>query len=84
MTDVIFADGIRGISVAHGVVRLQLALHERHSESEAGELKPTVTLVMPVEGFASTVPGMQQVLEKLVKDGVLKKREAASPSPNFQ
>lgn len=84
MTDVIFADAVRNISISHGVVRLELALHERHSEKEAGELKPTALLVMPVEGFAGSVPGMQQVLEKLVKDGVLKKREATSPSPNFQ
>ena len=88
MNDQIFADGVVGVSVAAGVVRMELGVVKRTDATGKGALQAISTLNIPIEGFALTMAALQPLLDKLVKDGVVKPKTgsgAAGPkSPNFQ
>jgi hypothetical protein len=91
-----FIDGIGSISVAHGVVRIEALVQTRKqapNDGSAGKdsnsaqvaMVPTMTLNVPIDGFVKMVPALQAVIDKLVKDGVVKvsERTGESSSPNF-
>jgi hypothetical protein len=89
----LFADGLGSLTVIGGIVRVELCTQGRAPSKAQNEGKeaqvaliPALTLNMPIDGFANMVPHFQQLLEKLEKDGILKRQHAASPtsgSPNF-
>lgn len=68
----LFADGISEITVSGGVVRVQFFVGSRKSNDATLERQPVFGLAMPIEGYANSVQAMQQLLEKMVADGLLR------------
>lgn len=89
MSHTIFADGIGEISVSGGVVRIELVTSIKRSTKET-ERRSAGMIAVPIEGFANLVPPLQQVLQKMVDEGVVKALKTIpgapppSNSPNFQ
>ena len=71
----IFADGIGQIHFAGGMVRFDLMTLQPAEEGKAPVPESTVRLIMPPQGFLSAFQSMQQLIDKLVDAGVLKKNE---------
>ena len=73
----LFADAISNIYVTGTLVRLELSQVELSTGKEISQtnLKVTGYVVLPIDAFANAVSMQQGLIEKLVKDGVLKKRE---------
>jgi len=73
----IFADGIGQIHFAGGMVRFDLVTLQPTEEGKAPVPEGNIRLIMPPQGFLATYNSMQQLIEKLVEAGVLKKNENA-------
>ena len=71
----LFADGIGQIHFAGGMVRFDLMTLQPAEEGKAPVPQSTVRLIMPPQGFLSAFQSMQQLIDKLVDAGVLKKNE---------
>jgi hypothetical protein len=80
----IFADTVAEVTVGSGVVRITLGVQRQKSRDAKPELVPVSSINLPIDGFANSVVVLQGLVDKLVKDGVLKTK-AGSPasSPNF-
>jgi len=78
MQDTIYADAITNIYVTGHLVRLELSLVEITAKQtpEAVQMRVSHYVVLPMEAFANAVVMQQGLVNKLVTDGVLKKREA--------
>lgn len=72
-TTQLFADRIANAAVTGPLIRLELAAFTPPS-SEGGkpELKPTQTLVMPLDGFLASYGMLESLVKKLIADGVVK------------
>lgn len=73
-----FADIIINIAVTGPLVRIDLGtLNPVQSKDGKLEHQPVVNqqLVMPIEGFARSLAMQEQVVKKLVEDGVLKQSQ---------
>lgn len=80
----IFADTVAEVTVGSGVVRIVFGAQRQKSRDAKPELVPVTCINLPIDGFANSVVVLQGLLDKLVKDGVLKPREGSSASsPNF-
>jgi hypothetical protein len=70
-----FADTVLNVSITGSLVRLDLGtmIPAKNAEGKSG-LKATSTLqiVMPIEGFVRAFGMQEQIIKKLVADGVLK------------
>lgn len=80
MSQTLFADAITNIIVTGPLVRLELSVVDTtvpRKGDEAVKLRVADYVVMPIDAFANAVAMQQNVVDKLVKDGVLKKREIA-------
>ena len=80
----LFADGIGQIHFAGGMVRfdlvtLQPAVTEdgKPAEGKAPTAESHTRLIMPPQGFLAAFNSMQQLIDKLVEAGVVKKNEKA-------
>ena len=73
----IFADGIGQIHFAGNMVRFDLVTLQPTEEGQAPEQKSNLRLIMPPQGFLAAFNSMQQLIDKLVEAGVLKKNEKA-------
>jgi len=76
-----FADTILNVSVTGNLVRLDWGtVVPTQSKEGKSELRATQTfqLVMPIEGFVRSFGMQEQVVKKLVADGVLKAEPAAA------
>ena len=73
----IFADGIGQIHFAGGMVRFDLVTLQPAEEGKAPIPESSVRLIMPPQGFLNAFNSMQQLIDKLVEAGVLKKNENA-------
>ncbi len=71
----IFADGIGQIHFAGGMIRLDLVSLQPTEEGKAPASEAHTRLIMPPQGFLSAFNSMQQLIDKLVEAGVLKKNE---------
>jgi hypothetical protein len=71
----IFADGIGQIHFAGGMVRFDLVTLQPQEEGKAPIPEPTLRLIMPPQGFLAAFDSMQQLINKLVDAGMLKKNE---------
>ena len=69
----IFADGIGQIHFAGGMVRFDLMTLQPGEEGKAPVPESHPRLVMPPQGFLAAFNSMQQLIDKLVAAGVLKK-----------
>lgn len=73
-----YADTLLNIRVTGPMVRLEFGTVEPvQAEGKKQQLKATTTqqLVMPIEGFARAFGMQDNVVRKLIEQGVLKKRE---------
>ena len=70
-----FADTLLNVSITGSLVRLDLGtmIPAKNAEGKSG-LRATSTLqiVMPIEGFVRAFGMQEQIVKKLVADGVLK------------
>ena len=71
----IFADGIGQIHFAGGMVRMDLMTLQPTEEGKAPVPETNVRLILPPQGFLAAFNSMQQLIDKLVEAGVVKKNE---------
>ena len=71
----IFADGIGQIHFAGGMIRFDFMTLQPQEEGKAPVPEATTRIIMPPQGFLATFNSMQQLIDKLVEAGVLKKNE---------
>ena len=73
----IFADGIGQIHFAGAMVRFDFVTLQPR-ENEQPEAVVNERIIMPPQGFLNAFNSMQQLIDKLLEAGVLKKNEAAN------
>ena len=73
----IFADGIGQIHFAGGMVRYDFVTLQPTEDGKAPEPRPSIRIIMPPQGFLSAFNSMQQLIDKLLEAGVLKRNENA-------
>lgn len=73
----IFVDGIGQIHFTGGMVRFDF-ITLQPKEDEKPETSVVQRVIMPPQGFLNTFGSMQQLIDKLVDAGVLKKNEKAA------
>lgn len=80
MADEIYADGISGIGLSRGVVKMDLATESVTEKDPKGapKLVHRQRVVMPVDGFLRTLAAMQDMARKLQEAGVLKAVDPAA------
>ncbi len=71
----IFADGIGQIHFAGGMVRFDFVTLQPETEGKAPTPEANLRIIMPPQGFLAAFNSMQQLIDKLVEAGVLKKNE---------
>ena len=74
----IFADGIGQIHFAGAMVRFDFVTLQPAADGKAPVPESTIRVIMPPQGFLSAYNSMQQLIDKLLEAGVLKKNEAAN------
>ena len=81
-----FADTILHIAVTGNLVRLDLGtVIPEQSNDGKHELRttPTQQVVMPLEGFARAFGMQEQIIKKLIADGVLKAHSEPKNQPSI-
>ena len=78
----LFADAISNIYVTGPLVRLELSQVELSTGKEISQqnLKVTGYVILPIDAFANAVGMQQGLIEKMLKDGILKKKEEVKPT----
>ena len=74
-TQYTYVDGIDSISMVDGVVRFELVTISQINGDKA-QANKVGGMAMSVQGFVRTYDQMTQVINRLVEQGVLKKRDA--------
>lgn len=69
----IFADGIGQIHFAGGMVRFDFVTLQPEADGKAPTPEANISIIMPPQGFLSAFNSMQQLIDKLLDAGVLKK-----------
>ena len=69
----IFADGIGQIHFAGGMVRFDFVTLQPEADGKAPTPEANIRIIMPPQGFLSAFDSMQQLIDKLLDAGVLKK-----------
>lgn len=69
----IFADGIGQIHFASGMVRFDFVTLQPEADGKAPTPESNIRIIMPPQGFLSAFNSMQQLIDKLLEAGVLKK-----------
>ncbi len=72
----IFADGIGQIHFVGGMVRYDFITLNPIENGKNPEVKASVRVIMPPQGFLNTFNSMQQLIDKLIDAGVLTKNES--------
>ena len=72
----VFADGMGEITLTGGMVRIDLvSLSANNKDSEGRpELELRQRIVMPPDGFLRSFSAMEDLMQKLIKAGVVKQR----------
>ena len=77
-----FADGITNISLmGMGLVRLEFGAISSAAAKDGEQpvtLSPTQQVVMPLDGFLRAFGAQEQVVKKLMDDGVVNRRDGSS------
>ncbi len=73
----LFADGFDQIHFAGGMVRFDLMTLQPSEDGKAPVPESHTRLIMPPQGFLAAYNSVQQLIDKLVEAGVLKKNENA-------
>ena len=71
----IFADGIGQIHFAGNMVRFDFVTLQPSEDGKAPVAESKIRMIMPPQGFLGAFDSMQQLINKLVEAGVLKKNE---------
>lgn len=71
-----YADGIGQIQFAAGMIRYNFVSLVPENDGKTLSARSRVRLVMPPQGFLNTFNSMQQLIEKLLEAGVLKRGSA--------
>ena len=74
----IFADGIGQIHFAGAMVRFDFVTLQPGEDGAAPVPQSNIRVIMPPQGFLSAYNSMQQLIDKLLEAGVLKKNEGAN------
>ena len=69
----IFADGIGQIHFAGNMVRFDFVTLQPTADGEAPKPEASERIIMPPQGFLGMFNSMQELIDKLVKAGVLQK-----------
>ena len=81
-----FSDTILNISITGNLVRIDLGtIAQIQTNDGKQELRatPTQQVVMPMEGFLRAFSMQEQIIKKLVADGVLKAQPASETQPDI-
>ena len=71
----IYADGIGQIHFAGNMVRFDFITVQPGEDGAAPATQSNVRVIMPPQGFLNAMGSMQQLIDKLVEAGVLRKNE---------
>ena len=73
----VFADGMGEITLSGGMVRIDLVCLSASNKDSEGrpELELRQRLVMPPDGFLRSFSAMEDLVQKLIKAGVVKQRD---------
>ena len=74
-----FADGIGEITLAGGMVRMDLVSLTGKQGDQGNEprLEPTRRIIMPPDGFLRSFGAMENLVKQLVDAGLVKQRESS-------
>lgn len=77
-----FADGIGEITLAGGMVRMDLVSLTGKQGEDGNEprLEASRRIVMPPDGFLRSFGAMENLVKQLVDAGIVKQREGAPPA----
>ncbi|MBR0458141.1 MAG: hypothetical protein IJJ26_02785 [Victivallales bacterium] len=70
----LFADGVAQIHFVGGMVRMDLVTLQPSEDGKEPVPESHARLIMPPQGFLNTFGAMQQLIDKLAADGIIKKR----------
>ena len=78
MQQEIFADGISSIHITGNLVRIDLMTIQPHLKSDNGQPVVEITrrIIMPLEGFVQSLALQEDIVNRLVATGVLKKQQS--------
>jgi hypothetical protein len=73
----IYADGIGEISLAGGMVRMDLVslVGSQQDANNKPHLEPKCRLILPPEGFLRSFSAMENLVKQLVEAGLVKRRD---------
>lgn len=71
----IYADGVGQIHFAGNMVRYDFVTLQPSADGEAPKPQSAYRVIMPPQGFLGMFNSMQQLIDKLVDAGVLKKND---------
>ena len=74
----IYADGIGQIHFAGNMVRFDFITIQPGADGEAPGTQSNVRVIMPPQGFFNAMGSMQQLVDKLIEAGLLRKNEDAA------
>lgn len=74
MSNYVFADSVANVSVLNGIVRFDLMISV--IDSDEIKISPAGTLALPLNGFLSLHAQADQIIQKMVADGILKPAES--------
>ena len=80
MSSQIFADAVSNIFVANGLVRFQLLASAVDAQGQVTPA-PVETVVLPLSGFINLHAQMEQIIKKMIDDGILKPSEVDTQLP---
>ena len=73
----LYVDGVGQIHFAGNMVRFDMVTLQPGADGQAPTPAPAFRVVMPPQGFLGAFNSMQQLIDKLVEAGVLRKNENA-------
>ena len=76
-TKEIFVDGLGKIHFVGNMMRCDYVTLQPTEDGKAPKAESKMRVIMPLQGFLGAFDSMQQIINKLVAAGVLKKREPA-------
>ncbi|MEI3038877.1 MAG: hypothetical protein V8T90_07370 [Victivallales bacterium] len=74
----IFADGIGQIHFSGGMVRYDFVTLQPEEDGKAPAAESNIRVIMPPSGFLNAFNSMQELIDKLLENGVLRKNAPAS------
>ncbi|WP_094604116.1 hypothetical protein SPSIL_045640 [Sporomusa silvacetica DSM 10669] len=83
MNQEIFADGISAVHVTGNLVRIDLMTLQPHLKSDNGQPVVDVSkrIIMPLEGFVQALATQENIVNQLIKAGVLKQSQEKISQP---